>query len=106
MFLCDKRSKLVYDIVMLSFLSVIHFGIQPWEDLQILVPVTVLPILGDLRLPRASLLLSLPRLDPLLSSQMLSQLRKHILREPEPVKQGTVLDRIQDNMVVRPCKYS
>lgn len=68
MFLCDKRSKLVYDTVMLSCLSVIHFGIQPWEDLQILVSVTVLPILGDLRFPRASLLLSLPRLDPLLSS--------------------------------------
>jgi hypothetical protein len=49
----------------------------------------------------AALLLSLSHLDPLLHSQMLPNLSESILRETKPIQQGTVLNRVQNNMVIR-----
>jgi hypothetical protein len=48
----------------------------------------------------AALLLCLSHLDPLLYSKMLSNLGENILRQTKPIQQGTILDWVQDNMVI------
>lgn len=47
-----------------------------------------------------SLLQRRSHLDPLLRGEVLTELREDVLRQAKSVKQRTVLDRIQDNMVV------
>lgn len=59
---------------------------QTWDYLKVLGPISVLPILGDLRIFCASLLLSLSHLHPLLRCQVLTQFREDILRESKSVE--------------------
>lgn len=73
---------------------------QTRDNLQVLRGISVLSIVGNLSFLSAPLLLRLSNLDPLLCCQMLSELRKGVLSQSQFVEQRTVLDRIEDDMVV------
>lgn len=79
---------------------IVYFSFQTRNNLQILLPVSIFPILRHLDILMAPLLLSLSHLDPILHSQMLPNLSESILRETKPIQQGTVLNRVQDDMVI------
>lgn len=87
----DKRSSRIH--------SIMDCSPQPRDDLQILRLVEVLSILGDLRCLGLSLLLRLSYLDPLLHSEMLTQLGKYICGQAQTVENRT-FDGVQNNVVV------
>lgn len=73
---------------------------QTRDNLKVFRGISILPIVRNLSLLSAPLLLRLSDLDPLLCCQMLSKLRKGVLSQSQFIKQWTVLDRIEDDMVV------
>lgn len=68
---------------------VVYLRMQTRNDLEVLFAIAELPIRHfGLRIP--SLLLRLSLLNPLLGGEMLAKLGKHIMRQPEPLKQRAV----------------
>lgn len=79
---------------------VINLGMQSRNNLELLwIILVVLPF--DFRCLRPSLLLTLPDYYPFFHRQALSQPREFVLGIAIPLHEGTVLDRIQANMVIR-----
>jgi len=81
---------------------VIDRSLQTRNNLKILRLVGILPFRRDVNIPIPPLLLSLANLNPLLSSKVLAKLSESIRRQPKSLKKRTVLNRVKDNMVIRP----
>lgn len=76
--------------------------LQPRNNVEILWSISVLPLLRDLDILVAALLLCLANFHPLLGRQVLSQLGKRILCQSQSVKERAILDRVQDDVVIGP----
>ena len=70
-----------------------NLGMQPRENLQILLAVLILSI-GDLGTAGWTLLLRLADLDPLLCCQMLAQFRKHVGCQTKSLEKRAVVDGV------------
>ena len=69
---------------------VVQFRMQTRDDLEVLLAIAKLSLVRNLDLRVPSLLLRLSLLNPLLGGEMLAKLGKHIMRQPEPLKQRAV----------------
>lgn len=81
-----------------------NLGLKPRKNLQILLAVLILSI-GDLGTACWTLLLRLADLDPLLCCQMLAQFRKHVGCQTESLKKRTVVNRVENDIVVGSMIY-
>lgn len=84
--------------------SVVHLRMETRNNLEILRCISILAIRRDLRFLSTTLLLCLSDLDPLLCCEMLAKVRKDVFGESKLIKHRTVLDRVEDNMIVRSIK--
>ena len=83
-----------------SFSLIVDLRVQARDDLQVLVVIVILAILGNLRRLGAPLLLRLALLNPLLHGQMLIQLGELVRLQTEAIKNGAVGDGIKLDLVV------
>jgi hypothetical protein len=80
--------------------SIVDLRTQSRKDLKIFGAIGVFSIIRDLDIFVPSLLLCLPHFHPLLSRQMLTELGKNILRQPEALKERAICNRIQDDVII------
>ena len=59
-----------------------------------------LPRIGNFHILVTALLLTLPHFDPLLSCEMLAQFREDILIESKTIEQRTILQRVENYVIV------
>lgn len=91
--------KVIISQLSMYFL-VVHLSLQTRNDIKITLAVGEFPILGDLDVLVATLLLRLPDLDPLFHREMLAKFRKGILSEAETLQHRAVVNGIEKNVVI------
>lgn len=79
---------------------VIDRSLKARNNLEILRPIGILPLTGNLDIPISSLLLRLSNGNPLLGREVLAKFGERVGCQTKPLEKGAVLNRIKDNVVV------
>lgn len=79
---------------------VVYSGLKARNDLEILRPIGILALGGNLDIPISSLLLCLAKLNPLLGCEVLPKFSERVGSQPKSLEKRAVLNRVQDHVVV------
>lgn len=83
---------------------IVNRSMKPGQNLQVLRLMHVLAILSDLGPRRLPLLLRLADSDPILGGEMFAKFSEDVRGHSQSCQQRTVLQRVQNNMIVGPGK--